>query len=47
MNAEFCALKMIVQKKWLTPSIFTENASMHTNNCVAALSMVASIVFGS
>ena len=36
-----------VQKQRLSLFIWTENASVQTKNCVAALSMMASIVFGS
>ena len=34
-------------KKRSLPSISTENDSIQTKNCVAALSMMVSIVFGS
>ena len=36
-----------VFRKKSSPSICTENASIQTKNYVAALSMMASIVFGS
>ena len=38
---------MVSKTKRLSPSIWTENASIQTKNCVAALSIMASIVFGS
>ena len=35
------------KKKRSSSSIWTENSSIQTKNCVAALSMMASIVLGS
>ena len=38
---------MISKKERLSPSIWTENALIKTENCVVALLMTAAIIFGS
>ena len=43
----FCFLNDDLQEKRSPPSMWTKNVSIQIKNCVAALSMMASIVFGS
>ena len=47
MSYYMALIMMMSEKKGSLPTIWTENESIQTKNCVAALSMMTSIVFGS